>query len=48
MEMEIKMNDISIAVNPDISITYDGVSVQKHGKEYLGLRNFKLTFTVTR
>lgn len=38
----------SFAVNPELSITYDGVSVQRHGKEYLGLKNFKLTFTVSR
>lgn len=45
---EMTWSQLLFSVNPDISITYDGVSVNRNGKEYLGMRNFKLTFTVSR
>lgn len=36
------------AVNPVLSISFDGKTVIRNGKEYLGMEKFRLSFTVSR
>lgn len=35
-------------VDPEITITFDGKSVSRNNKEYLGIDNAKLTFKVSK
>lgn len=36
------------AVNPAITVSFDGKSTTRNGKQYLSMENFKLSFTVSR